>query len=167
MVKWEDNNIILGVQICYEGLYPYFSADLAKQNAQIIVNITNDSWYRNTYEPVKKISEFFTNNAYIFQNYQHLYMTLARAIEVRRPLIRVTNTGITSAILADGTILKQQGRPGQEWAEKFTISYTHQPQLTVFTRFRRHIPFLQMALMMLIMGLSFYQKKKIKDEVSC
>ena len=160
-LKWEDKNIILGVQICYEGLYPYFSTELAKQNAQIIVNVTNDSWYRNTYEPIRKIYKFFTNDSYIFHNRQHLYMTLARAIEVRRPMVRVTNTGITSAILANGTILEQQSRPSEEWAEKFTISYLHQPQLTFFTRFEKYIPFLQIALIMLIIVLNFYQRRKL------
>ncbi len=160
VLKLEDKDVILGVQICYEGLYPYFSTELAKQNAQIIVNVTNDSWYRNTYTPIKKVYEFFTNSPYIFQNYQHLYMTLARAIEVRRPLIRATNTGISSAILADGTILKQQSLPGEEWAERFEISYAGQPSLTLFTRFGKYIPLLQIILMMLIVILSFYQRKK-------
>ena len=158
--RWEDKNIILGVQICYEGLYPYFSTDIAKQNAQIIVNVTNDSWYRNTYEPVRRIYEFFTRSPYIFQNYQHLYMTLARAIEVRRPLIRVTNTGITSAMLADGTILKEQSQPGEEWVEKLEISYAGQSSLTLFTRFGKYIPLLQIILMALIISLGFYQRKK-------
>ena len=157
--KWDSKGIALGVQICYEGLYPHFSADLAKQNADIIVNITNDSWYRNTYVPIRKTYEFFTNNSYIFQNYQHLYMTLARAIEVRRPIVRVTNTGISAAILADGTILEQQSEPSQEWAEKFEISYAGQPSLTLFTRFGKYIPLLQIVLIILIMGSGFYQKK--------
>ena len=33
-------------------------------------------------------------------------MTLARAVETRRPLVRSTNTGISTAILADGQILQ-------------------------------------------------------------
>ena len=160
VLRWEDKDIILGVQICYEGLYPYFSIELAKQGAQIIANVTNDSWYRNTYTLIKKTYEFFTNEPYIFQNYQHLYMTFARAIEVRRPMIRVTNTGITAAILADGTFLEPQSPPGQEWAEKFEISYVDQPSLTLFTRFGKYIPLLQIILVILIIALGIYQKKK-------
>ena len=160
-LKWEDRDIALGAQICYEGLYPYFSTELVKQGAQIIANVTNDSWYRNTYAPIKNIYEFFTGEDYIFQNYQHLYMTLARAIEVRRPVIRVTNTGITAAVLADGTILEQQSRPGEEWSEKFEISYVEQPSITLFVEFGKYIPLLQIILMILIIFLGFYQKKCI------
>ena len=101
------------------------------------MNVTNDSWFGHTFQP-----------------YQHLYMTLARAIEIRRPIIRVTNTGITSAITADGTLLQQspQQRP---WAGRFVIPYTHQPYLTAFTRFEKFIPLLQLAL---LVGITFLKR---------
>ena len=80
----------LGFQICYEGLFDFWTRDLAREKAHILVNVTNDSWYGRGFEP-----------------YQHLYMTLARAIEVRRPLIRGTNTGFSAVISAKGEILKK------------------------------------------------------------
>ncbi len=80
----------LGMQICYESLDPLFSAGLVKKGSDIFINITNDSWFGPRSEP-----------------YQNLWMTLARAVEMRRPLIRSTNTGITTAVLADGTVLEQ------------------------------------------------------------
>lgn len=129
---WQWNDITIGTQICYEGLYPYFSTSLAQQGADVIVNVTNDSWFGHTFQP-----------------YQHLYMTLARAIEVRRPLIRVTNTGITSAILADGTILQQSSQQ-KPWIGHFTIAYSHQAQATVFAQFGKYIPLLQIVLLILI-----------------
>jgi apolipoprotein N-acyltransferase len=85
-----EGEIKIGGQICYEGLYPGFSRGLAEKQADILANVTNDSWFGRPFEPQ-----------------QHLYMTLARAIEVRRPLIRSTNTGISTVILADGTILQE------------------------------------------------------------
>ena len=81
------NKINLGIQICYEGLFDFFTRDLVKENAQILVNVTNDSWYGSWQQP-----------------WQHFYMTLARAIEVRRPLIRGTNTGLSAFISAKGEI---------------------------------------------------------------
>ena len=81
------NGVNLGFQICYEGLFDFFTRDLALEGAQILVNVTNDSWYGDWQEP-----------------YQHLYMTLGRAIEVRRPLIRVTNTGFSAFISARGKV---------------------------------------------------------------
>jgi apolipoprotein N-acyltransferase len=98
-------NLNVGPQICYEGLYPWFSAKLAAGNAQIMVNVTNDSWFGKNFEP-----------------YQHMYMTLARAIEFRRPLVRATNTGITTAILASGEML-ERSPIDQEWSGMFKIRY--------------------------------------------
>lgn len=83
------NGINLGFQICYEGLFDFFTRDLSRKKAQILVNVTNDSWYGSWQQP-----------------WQHLYMTLARSIEVRRPLIRGTNTGLSAFISAKGKIDK-------------------------------------------------------------
>ena len=77
----------MGPQICYEGLFDWFGRALANEGAQVIMNITNDSWYGTWEEP-----------------FQHGYMTLARAVEVRRPLVRSTNTGLSSVALASGEI---------------------------------------------------------------
>ncbi|MGZ6453083.1 MAG: apolipoprotein N-acyltransferase [Bdellovibrio sp.] len=103
--NFKGENIKWGAQVCYEGLYPEFSVGLEKKGADIIVNVTNDSWFGKSFEP-----------------YQHLSMTLARAIEVRRPLIRSTNTGISTAILANGHIL-QKSPLHEEWSGQFLIKY--------------------------------------------
>ena len=95
----------IGPQICYEGLYPWFTAALAEQGAQVILNVTNDSWYGKS-----------------FERYQHLYMTLARAIEFRRPLVRITNTGISTAVLATGEVLEHSPME-VEWTGLFRIPY--------------------------------------------
>ena len=112
-----NQTLRVGPQICYEGLYPWFTVDLAKKGAQILVNVTNDSWFGSDFEP-----------------YQHLYMTLARAIEVRRPMIRSTNTGITTGITADGRGL-QKSPQGQEWTGSFELPYLTNPGHTAFEIF--------------------------------
>ena len=82
------NGLNLGFQICYEGLFDWFTRDMVKQEkVDILVNVSNDAWFGNWQEP-----------------WQHLYMTLARAIEVRRPLIRGTNSGFSAVISAKGEI---------------------------------------------------------------
>ncbi len=106
-----------GPQICYEGLYPWFSAEMSRKGAQIFINVTNDSWFGTTFEP-----------------YQHLYMTMARAIEFRRPLIRATNTGITTAMLASGELL-QQSPLKAEWWSLFRVPYQTQPHHTFYERY--------------------------------
>lgn len=113
--KSPDNLIKLGGQICYEGLYPEFTRSLAKQGTQILINVTNDSWFGTTSEPR-----------------QHMIMTFARAIESRRPLMRATNTGVTSAVLANGQLLERSPLH-QEWAGLFKIKYQRSPKLTFYS----------------------------------
>ena len=112
----------IGPQICYEGLYPEFSAGLAQAGAEIIFNVTNDSWFGNEFEPR-----------------QHLYMTLARAIEIRRPMVRATNTGITTAILANGETLEMSPQ-NQEWSGFFDVRYRRRPGLTAYQRIEAGVP---------------------------
>jgi len=85
LLNW--NGYKMGAQICYESLFPGFSRSLAELGAQFIVNATNDSWYGTWQEP-----------------YQHMYMTLARGVEFRRPVLRVTNTGVSTVSLLRGNL---------------------------------------------------------------
>jgi apolipoprotein N-acyltransferase len=76
--------------ICYEDLMP----DLARQfvgetRANVLVNLTNDAWYGKSVGP-----------------WQHLRLAQSRAIETRRSLLRVTNTGVTSLVNAKGEVVK-------------------------------------------------------------
>jgi apolipoprotein N-acyltransferase len=81
--------------ICYEILFPHFVADMLnkqKNEAQFLINLTNDSWYGETAEP-----------------FQHLFLSKWRALEFNLPLIRSTNTGITTVIYPDGSETKRLG----------------------------------------------------------
>lgn len=111
------DSVRLGSQICYESLNPGFSRKLAQLDSQIIFNLTNDSWFGWWAEP-----------------YQHLIMTLARGVENRRPLIRSTNTGISSVILANGDEL-QRSPIGELWAGIYNVKYQKNPQITFYTQF--------------------------------
>ncbi|MEK7358442.1 MAG: apolipoprotein N-acyltransferase [Bdellovibrionota bacterium] len=108
--------IAFGPQICYEGLYPWFSQALAAKGAEVFTNVTNDSWFGRDYEP-----------------FQHLYMTFARSIEFRRPLIRATNTGITTGMTASGDIL-QFSPQEREWTGLFRIPYKTEAPHTIYEK---------------------------------
>jgi apolipoprotein N-acyltransferase len=110
----ELNGFKMGAQICYESLFPAFSRGLSQLGAQFIVNVTNDSWYGTWQEP-----------------YQHMYMTLARGVEFRRPVLRVTNTGISTVSLASGEILAQSPMQ-QSWSGVYDVPYRLQPQPTFY-----------------------------------
>jgi apolipoprotein N-acyltransferase len=112
----KDESIHLGGQICYEGLDAKFSRGLAEENSDVLVNVTNDSWFGRPFEPL-----------------QHMYMTLARGIETRRPLIRSTNTGISTVMWANGD-LQQTSPLHQEWTGEFTVKYRKDAPLTAYVK---------------------------------
>ncbi len=88
VIKWD--NYRLGIQICYEIIFPNLSRSLVKNKAALLVNITNDAWYGKTAAP-----------------YQHFSMAVFRAIENRRALVRAANTGISGFIDPVGRIIAE------------------------------------------------------------
>jgi len=85
-LPWRDQQ--LGVQICYEIIFPWLSRDMARNGATLLINITNDAWFGKTSGP-----------------YQHFSMTVFRAVENRRALVRSANTGISGFIDPVGRVL--------------------------------------------------------------
>jgi apolipoprotein N-acyltransferase len=82
--------IRVGPLICYEDLMPELARKLVSESrANVLVNITNDAWYGKSVGP-----------------WQHLRLAQSRAIETRRSLLRVTNTGVTSLVNAKGELVK-------------------------------------------------------------
>jgi apolipoprotein N-acyltransferase len=79
--------------ICYEALFPNYIIPAARQGSQMILNITNDSWFGPWGEPEL-----------------HLALTTFRSIEARLPQVRSTNTGISALILPNGEISQQTGK---------------------------------------------------------
>jgi apolipoprotein N-acyltransferase len=82
----------LGILICYEGILPEAARDYKRRKVELLVNITNDAWFGRTSAP-----------------YQHLSMTVFRAIENRLYLVRAANTGISAIVDPTGKILSHTG----------------------------------------------------------
>ena len=80
--------------ICYEVLESNYMRSLLNQwkGNHFIVNHTNDSWYGDTAEP-----------------HQHLFLAKWRALEFQLPIVRSTNTGITSVVYPDGSESQRLG----------------------------------------------------------
>ena len=76
----------LGLSICYEDV---FGEEMAESfpGATVLVNISNDAWFGALMAPQ-----------------QHQQIASMRAIEFERPLVRVTNTGISSSISYRGKV---------------------------------------------------------------
>ncbi len=124
-------NISLGLQICYESLSDLFSRRLSQKGADILVNVTNDSWFGWWYEP-----------------YQHLYMTFARGVELRKPVVRSTSTGISAAMSAYGNIL-EKSPIRKPWAKVVEVPYSSKHRPTFFEGFGYYINFIVLLLLLL------------------
>lgn len=86
-----------GPIICYEALFPSYVLEAARKGSELILNITNDSWFGDSAEPEL-----------------HFSLTRFRSIEARVPQLRGTNTGISALVLPDGSIARSTPtfRPG-------------------------------------------------------
>lgn len=71
----------LGVQICYEIIFPGLARAMTLNGADLLVNLTNDAWYGRSSAP-----------------FQHFTITVFRAVENRRTLVRAANTGISGFV---------------------------------------------------------------------
>ncbi len=136
----------MGPQVCYESLFPGLTRSLADLGAQFVVNATNDSWYGWWQEP-----------------YQHLYMTLARGVEIRRPVLRVTNTGISAVSLASGEIL-QRSPLHREWAGVYRVPYLKNPPATFYQRWHWLVPGLLWSGLVLLSGVG-WKRSRAKGSV--
>jgi apolipoprotein N-acyltransferase len=76
-----------GPVICYEILFPDYVIAAARKGSQLILNITNDSWFGPWGEPEL-----------------HLSLSAFRGIETRLPQLRSTNTGISALISPTGEL---------------------------------------------------------------
>src|ERR1043166_1676492 len=76
-----------GVFICIESAYPWIARRLTSEGANVLINISNDGYLGPT--AVMR---------------QHLANAIFRAVENGRPVLRVTNSGITAYITNEGQV---------------------------------------------------------------
>jgi len=72
---------IINAVVCYESIFPELIAAFAQRGSEMIAVVTNDSWYGNTSGP-----------------YQHKEISVLRAVENRRSVVRAANGGISCII---------------------------------------------------------------------
>ena len=87
MIKTSNNLKIIPI-ICYEIIFFNNLLNKYNNNSDILINITNDSWFGDFSGP-----------------YQHFYLTRMRATEFNKTLIRVSGNGISAVINNKGKVL--------------------------------------------------------------
>lgn len=109
-------NARAGIFICFESAFPYIARRFTNDGADVLINISNDGYLGPT--PVMK---------------QHLANAVFRAVENDRPLLRVTNTGITAYITSRGEV--RDATEGYQTAGRtWRVGRTTQGK-TFYTRF--------------------------------
>ncbi len=93
-----------GVMICYESHFPSLAREFAKNGADVLIEMTNDGYLGDT--PILR---------------QHLANAVFRAVETNRPVLRVTNVGVTAYINERGEV-SDAAKPYTEDTRVWTIS---------------------------------------------
>jgi len=93
-----------GVMICFESHFGQLSREYVRNGADVIIEMTNDGYLGPT--PVLR---------------QHLANAVFRAVETNRPVLRVTNVGITAYINEKGAVL-DAAEPYQEDTRVWSVS---------------------------------------------
>ena len=88
IITTSDNLKILPI-ICYEIIFDKIFNNINKKEIDILVNITNDSWFGTRSGP-----------------YQHFYISRLKALVANKSLLRVSNNGISAIIDNNGKIIK-------------------------------------------------------------
>lgn len=87
-VSWKKvKKVRFASLICFEDIFPELSREFMKRNANFLVVITNDAWYKATSAP-----------------FQHAQNSIFRAVENRTNVIRAANTGLSCFIDQKGEV---------------------------------------------------------------
>src|SRR3989338_7888078 len=79
--------IKLSCLICFEDIFPNLARGFVKRGAQLLVNITNDAWFKDSSAA-----------------YQHAQSSIYRAVENRTNVVRAANTGLSCFIDQKGRV---------------------------------------------------------------
>jgi apolipoprotein N-acyltransferase len=109
--------------ICFEDTVGRLARRFVRPEPQMIVNLTNDGWFLNS-----RAMEVHTANAKF------------RAIELRRPMVRGTNTGVTCFIDSQGTVTHRLNDPqtGSTLIEGCLPGEVNVPTTGEMTLYARH-----------------------------
>lgn len=114
----------LSTPICFEDAFPALNRRFVRAGAELLVNLTNDSWSRT-----------------VSAETQHLAAARFRAVETARPLLRATNGGVTVALDVYGRPMPGSTlEPFTADAALVTVRLPETPATTPYTRFGDYLP---------------------------
>lgn len=136
-------NVKAGIFICFESAFPNHTRTFANNGADVLIEMTNDGYLGPT--PVLQ---------------QHLSNAVFRAVETNRPVVRVTNVGITAFITERGEV-KDAANSYEPTARRWNLYKTEEK--TFYTKYGD--VFAYACLLICASGLLFsvFKRKSIKE----
>lgn len=143
-IDLRKKKINVGGVVCIESIYPRFIAEFVENDAELIVVVTNDSWYGDSSGP-----------------YQHKEMSVLRAVENRRTVVRSANGGISCVIDKFGNTLIETAMFEQ-------ASFTYEVELnsgrTLFSKTSYLLPWISLVSSLFVMfAFIIYKIKRRKN----
>jgi apolipoprotein N-acyltransferase len=138
--NFDFKGLKLAPSVCFEGVFPAFTARFFAAGADILINLTNDAWFGDSPGPR-----------------QHLMNIRLRALENHCTICRCANTGISAIITPDGRI--EQQLPLNQ-AGIITAEVTGKQRPTFYAR-HPHLPTILAGLYLLLpLFLIFTHRRK-------
>ncbi len=133
-----------GIMICFESHFASLSREFTKKGADVLIEMTNDGYLGPT--PVLR---------------QHLASAAFRAAETRRPVLRVTNVGVTAYIDQYGRVFDTADNyveATRVWTVKKSDGYQ-----TLYVRYGEWLGVLCFLTTLALIALGFYRKVGEKE----
>lgn len=102
----EEGTVRFKPLICFEDVIGELARISASEPEDVLLNLTNDGWFRSSPGP-----------------YQHAALSVFRAVEQRRPLVRCTNSGVTMVVDHIGRTRAVLQRGGRKTEIEGTLVY--------------------------------------------
>jgi apolipoprotein N-acyltransferase len=135
-----------GVMICFESHFGQLSREYVRRGADVLIEMTNDGYLGPT--PVLR---------------QHLANAVFRAVETNRPVLRVTNVGITAYINERGEVLDAT-QPYTEDTRVWSVAKSDGSQ-TFYVKYGDWFAWLCTAVSVALIALAFIGKKRVSGIV--
>ncbi len=129
----------LGIEVCYDACFPLISGMLTKKGAQVLIVLANDSLYGYSAIP-----------------YLHTGQAVFRAIENRKMLVEVNNSGQSGLIDAQGRILELTDYNSSKIINsQVALNF----EKTIFSQYGYLALFVLMSLYALMISRRFFNEK--------
>ena len=131
-----------GVMICFESHFGQLSREFVRNGADVLIEMTNDGYLGPT--PVLR---------------QHLANAVFRAVETNRPVLRVTNVGITAYINERGEVL-DPAVPYTEDTRLWSVSKSDGGQ-TFYVKYGDWFAWLCSIMTLVLLGIGYFTRKRL------